>query len=78
MRAGRQLELVALADGRGEHRLILIPEPGDQEVHRLRLELRDLDVEVLLERERHGFFEPQLAQAPELVPGCDGARRPIP
>ena len=40
----------------------LVLQAGDQEVHRLRFELRDLDVEVLLERERHGFFEAQLAE----------------
>ena len=61
-RARRQLENFALAHRRRQHRQVAVLEPGDKKVHRLRLELGDLNVEILFERERDRFLEAQLAK----------------
>jgi hypothetical protein len=71
--ARRQLEQIALADGRREDRLELVSETRDHEIHRLRLELRDLDIQVLLEREGDRFLEAQLAKITGRRSWLDGA-----
>ena len=72
--AARQADLIALADGGGRHRFVLIPDGGDLQIDALRIEPLDRDVEVLLERELDDLGQAQLTNRPAGLLGA-GRRR---